>query len=150
MSLTGWPLCLNNRWCLWLKHNIIIEQHKQRTTRDRERDEEQKMATLSKLHVIAISGNYDVIIVFVSWNQVSNQHFTSISKHRHLRASRTWTHTLDDYANTRVELDNDYDPIPLSEHIIIENKRRSQGNDLFYVKLTYHSNIFQFFSWSSI
>ena len=35
----------------------------------------------------------------------------------------------DDYANTRVELDNDYDPIPISEHIIIENKRRSQGND---------------------
>lgn len=34
---------------------------------------------------------------------------------------------LDDYANTRVEIDNDYDPIPVEEHIINENKRRSKG-----------------------
>ena len=33
----------------------------------------------------------------------------------------------DDYANTRVELDNDYEPIPVEEHIILENKRRSKG-----------------------
>jgi len=33
---------------------------------------------------------------------------------------------LDDYANTRVEIDNDYDPIPVEEHIINENKRRSK------------------------
>ena len=57
--------------------------------------------------------------------------------------------TSDDYANTRVELDNDFDPIPLSEHIIIENKRRSQGNDLFSSKLNFHSLFASKFSRSS-
>ena len=34
---------------------------------------------------------------------------------------------LDEYANTRIEIENDYEPISLAEHIIIENKRNSRG-----------------------